>query len=120
KPKSALWKPATRLQKLRAFVDPALHERADFFELRLRVDRADVGIFVERIADTQRRDAVAQLAEHERKNVLLHQQARAGAANVTLIEKDAADRALDRLINRRIIANDIRRLPAKFERQFFL
>src|SRR6185503_19423515 len=41
---------ALRLCQLRAFVHAALHQLADFFELRSRIDRPDVRVFVERIA----------------------------------------------------------------------
>ena len=86
----------------------------------MRIDRADVGVFVERIADAQRRDAVAQLAEHLRENALLHEQPRAGAADVALIEEDAADDALDRLIDRRVLEDEVRGLSAELERELLV
>ena len=76
-------------------------------------------VFVERIADAQRCNAIAQLANDLRENAFLHEQARAGAANVTLIEIDAGNDSFDRLIDRRVFENDVRRLAAELERQLF-
>ena len=44
---------AVRLRQLRSFRHAALDEFADAAKLFARIDRADVGILVERIADTQ-------------------------------------------------------------------
>ena len=97
-----------------------VHERADFFELRLGVDGADVGVLVERIADAQRGGcdraiSCSTVAIH----ALLHEQARAGAADVALVEKDAVhDDALDGLIERGVLEDEVRGFAAEFEGEF--
>ena len=51
---------------------------------------------------------------------LLHEQARAGAADVTLVEVDAVDDALDRLVERRVVEDDVGGLAAELERQLLV
>ena len=53
-----------------------------------------------------------------RENAFLHEQPRAGAADVPLVEIDPGDDALDRLVDRRVLENDVRRLAAELEREF--
>ena len=50
-------------------------------------------------------------------NPFLHEQPRAGATNVALIEINSADDAFDGLINRRVLEQNVRRLAAEFERE---
>ena len=89
-----------------------------FVELHLRVDRADVGVLVERIAQAQRRDPVGELAAHDGLgHRLLDEQARARAADVALVEIDAVDDAFDRLVDRRVLEDDVGGLAAELERQ---
>jgi hypothetical protein len=49
-------------------------QRADALELLLRVDRADVGVLVERVAEAQRRQALLQALDDLVVDVLLHEQ----------------------------------------------
>src|ERR1035437_9024050 len=58
-PIAALRQRATGVDKFRTFRHAALHQLADFFQLRFVVDRADVGVFIQRIAEAQGLDAVA-------------------------------------------------------------
>ena len=109
-----------RLHQLGALLQAAVDQLANFVELHARIDRADVGVLVERIADAQRGDAIAQLADHLREDAFLHEQTRAGAADVPLVEIDAGDDAFDRLIERRVFENDVRRLAAELERELLL
>src|SRR6266508_4460054 len=53
-PVALLRQAARRLVDLRSFVASRLHELFDLVELHARVDRADVGVLVERVADAQR------------------------------------------------------------------
>ncbi len=46
---------------------------------------------------------------------LLHEQPRAGAADVPLVEEDAVDDALDRLVERRVVEDDVGGLAAELE-----
>lgn len=63
--------------------------------------RADIGVLVQRVPDAQG----LQLALEPRLDFLgdrlLDQQAGAGAADMTLVEKDAIDDAFDGLVDRR-------------------
>ena len=106
-----------RLVDLGALLLPARDELADLLELRLRVDRADVGVLVERVADAQRREAPLELLDQRLVDRLLHEQPRARAADVALVEVDAVDDPLDRLVERGVVEDDVRRLAAELERQ---
>ena len=48
---------------------------------------------------------------------LLDEEPRAGAADVALVEVDAVDDPLDRLVERGVVEDDVRRLAAELERQ---
>ena len=61
-----------------------------------------------------------ELADHDVVHALLDEQARAGAADVALVEVDAVDDALDGLIDRRVGEDDVRRLAAELEREALL
>ena len=104
---------------LRAFVDAALHELLDLGELLLGVDRADVGVLVERVADAQDGEAALEAGEHVLGDAFLDQQARAGAADVALVEEDAVDDAFDGLVDRGVVEDDVGRLAAEFEGELF-
>ena len=108
---------AGRRPALRALGLPGVAELADARELLGRVDRADVGVLVERIAEAQRRHARLQLGDDLIGDRLLHEQARARAADVSLVEEDAVDDALDRLVERRVVEDDVGGLAAELEAQ---
>ena len=88
----------------------------DLLELRRGIDRADVGVLVDRIADDQRLHPVLELCDHFLGDRFLHQQPRARAADVALVEEDAVDDALDRLVERGVREDDVGRLAAELER----
>src|SRR5262249_60760303 len=48
---------------------------------------------------------------------LVHRQPRAGAPHVSLVEVDAVDDPLPRLVERGVVEDDVRGLAAEFERQ---
>ena len=116
-PVALLGQPARRLVDLGALLLPARDELLDLLELLLRVDRADVGVLVERIADAQRRQPPLQLLDQRLVDRLLDEQARAGAADVALVEVDPVDDPLDGLVERRVVEDDVRGLAAELERQ---
>src|SRR5204863_2951022 len=68
-------------------------------------------------ADAEGGKAALQLLDHWLVDRLLHEQPRAGAAHVTLVEVDAVDDALDRLVERGVVEDDVRGLAAELERE---
>src|SRR6185312_3175488 len=111
---------ARRLVDLRAFVLAGLNELLDLLELHARVDRTDVGVLVERVADAERLEPLLQLVDERLVDRLLREESRAGAADVALVEVDAVDDALDRLVERRVVEDDVRGLAAELERQLLV
>ena len=84
-------------------------------ELLGGVDGADVGVLVERVADPQRGHPALEPVEQLVGDRLLHQQPRARAADVALVEEDAVDDALDRLVDRGVVEDDVGGLAAELE-----
>ncbi len=107
------------LPELRAFLLADLQIFVDLLQLHFRIDRADVGVFIQRIADDQRLHAILQFADHRLINAFLHQQPRTGAADVALVEKDSVDDSFDGLIDRGVLENNVGRLAAEFQREMF-
>jgi hypothetical protein len=87
----------------------------DLVELRPGVDRADVGVLVQRIAHPQRGDARPQQLHQLVGDRLLHEQPGARAAHVALVEEDPLDDALDGLVQRRVVVHDVGRLAAELQ-----
>ena len=58
-----------------------------------------------------------RLGDHLVVHVLLHQQPRARAADVALVEEDALHDALDGLVDRGVVEDDVGRLAAELEGQ---
>src|SRR5215210_995130 len=116
-PVALLGQAALRLEDLGALLLPARDELRDLVELRPRVDRADVGVLVERVADAEGREAALELGDHVLVDRLLHEQPRPRAADVALIEVDPVDDPLDRLVERRVVEDHVRGLAAQLERQ---
>ena len=114
---AALGQVAGRLVQLGALVDAALDELGDLLQLALRVDRPDVGVLVQRVADADRRQAVLELVDERLGDRLLDEQPRPGAADLALVEVDAVDDALDGLVERRIVEHDVGGLAAELEGQ---
>src|SRR5690606_27579428 len=77
-----------------ALLDQAL----DLAQLHGRDDRADVDALVQRGALAQRLHALPELRLDLGGDALLHQQAAAGAADLTLVEPDGVDDALHRAV----------------------
>ena len=106
-----------RLPAGRALGDSLIHQPLDSIQLHPRHDRADVDGLVERRAGAQGAHTVADFGDERLGNALLHQQARTGAANLSLIEPDAIDQAFDRAIEIGVFENNEGRLAAQFERE---
>jgi hypothetical protein len=92
-----------------------LGQPPDPVELGGGVDRADVGVLVQRVADPQQRHPPLQGGQHLASDRFLDQQPGAGAADVALVEEDAVDDALDRLVHGRVVEDDVGRLAAQFQ-----
>src|SRR2546421_2340689 len=116
-PVALLRQTAGRLVDLRSLLGARCDQLLDLVQLLFGVDRADVGVLVERIADAERGEAALQLLDDGLVDRLLDEQTRAGAADVTLVEVDAVDDALDRLVERGVVEDDVRRLAPELERE---
>src|SRR5438445_4373091 len=116
-PVALLRQAAGRLVDLRALLLAGRNELLDLLELLLGVDRADVGVLVQRISDSQRGEPALELLDHRLVDRLLYEQARARTAHVALIEVDPVDDPLDRLVESGVVENDIRGLAAELQRQ---
>src|SRR6266480_7815688 len=116
-PVALLRQPARRLVDLRALLLAGFDELTNLVELLLGVDRPDVGVLVQRIADAKRRQPALELLHDGLVDRLLDEQARAGAADVPLVEVDAVDDPLDGLIESGVVEDDVRGLAAELERE---
>src|SRR6476646_4545607 len=109
-PVALLREDAGRLEDLRALLLAGGDEFLDLLELGGGVDRPDVGVLVERVADAQRCEAALELRDERLVDRLLDEEAGAGAADVALVEVDAVDDPLDRLVERGVVEDDVRGL----------
>ena len=109
--KSARRQSDLRLPAGCAFGDALIDHPADAFQLDPRNDRADVDRFVERRADAQGAHAFPNLGDQSLSDAFLHQQARAGAAHLPLIEPDSIDQSFDCAVEVSVVENDERRFP---------
>jgi len=66
-----------------------IHQPLDALELNARDDCANVNGLVQRSTDAQRVHAVLNFANQGFRDALLHQEARACAANLSLVQPDA-------------------------------
>src|SRR5205823_14711265 len=111
--KNNFWLPAGG-----TFGNSLLHKAVNALELDAGDDGADVYGFIERRADAQRVHARLQLARKFFGDAFLDQQARAGAADLSLIEPDTIHQSFDRRVEIGVFKNDERRFAAEFERKF--
>jgi hypothetical protein len=111
---------ARRLEHLGALLHAARHEPrivpSCSFELM-----APTSVFLSSGSPTRRTlMRFLSLATTSVGHRLVHEQARAGAADVALVEEDAVDDALDRLVDRRVVEHDVRRLAAELHRHLLV
>ncbi len=90
---------------------------ADALKLFARIDRADVRVLVERIAEAQRLQTFLEPVNYFVVHVLLHQKTAPCTAHVALVEEDSVHDALDRLVHRRIVEHNVGGLSSKLEGQ---
>src|SRR6185312_13646487 len=95
-----------RLPASCAIGDALIDQGPNAFELNRRDDRSNVDGLVERRANTKRLHAGTDLAVKRLGDALLHQQARAGAADLSLVEPDAIDQTFDGGVQIGIIEDD--------------
>src|SRR4030095_11063881 len=100
---------------LRPFFLADVGELPDPVQLVGRVDGADIGVLVERVAYAQRRQTALERGENLVVHRFLDEQARAGAADMTLVKEDAVDDPFHRLVDGRVVEDDVRRLAAELE-----
>ena len=101
----------------RAFFHALCTKLPDAIELHRGHDRPHVDRLVEWSTDAQPLHAIAQLLEQLIRHAFLHQQTRAGTADLPLIEPDRIDYALHHAIEVGVLEHDERTLAAQFERQ---
>src|SRR5699024_4565502 len=114
------WQAVGTLIHISSFVDAQFQVLINLVILLLRVDGADISIFIHRITHDERFHPVAQLLDYLISNSFLHQQSGPGAAHMTLIKKDGVNDAFYRLIDGSVFKDDIRSLAAQFERISFV
>jgi hypothetical protein len=117
KPIAARRQRTARLMQDRALCDTAVDQCLDLVELGLAVDRAHVGVLVQRVAQTQQLDPPRQLRHQRAVDALLHQEPRPGTAHMSLVEEDAAHDPFDRLVEGCVLEHDVRGLAAELERE---
>ena len=114
-PESAVGELARRGPALAPSASPMSERVADAGQLLGGVDGADVGVLVERVAEAQGAQAALEGVEHLLGDGLLDEQPGACAADVALVEEDAADDALDGLVDGGVVEDDVGGLAAELE-----
>ena len=115
-PESFVWKRrGARLMHGGAFRGSLSEISLDRRQLWAGVDRADVGVFVEGIADSECSQSTFELCDDLREDRFLDEEPAPGATNMALVEPDALHNALNRLIDGGVGKDDVRALAAKFE-----
>ncbi len=102
----------------RAFLGPRLQEAAHSLELNFRHQRPHLGRGVESGPEADLPGRIADTLEHLIVALLLHEQARSGAATLAMVEEDGTRDARDRQVQIRIFEHDVGRLAAELQRDF--
>src|SRR5208283_4865862 len=100
-----------------AFGDSLIDEGADALKLHGSDDRTHVDVVVEGRTNAKGAHTAANLVDQDFGDALLHQKARAGAADLSLIEPDTIDQAFDGAVEVGVFENHERGFAAQFERQ---
>src|SRR5208282_3501072 len=100
-----------------AFGDSLIDEGADALKLHGSDDRTHVDVLVEGRTNAKGAHTAANLVDQDFGDALLHQKARAGAADLSLIEPDTIDQAFDGAVEVGVFENHERGFAAQFERQ---
>jgi len=104
----------------RAFFHPGVHQRADALELHRRDDRTHVDRLIERRATRQLFHARPELRDQPLGDPLVHQQPRAGAAHLPLVEPDRVHHALDHAVEIGVVEHDERTFSRPASSESFL
>jgi hypothetical protein len=105
------------LPHLRALGLAGGHQFRDPGKLLGGVDRPDVGVLVQRVTQAQRAQPTLEAFDHLVVDRFLDQQAGSSAADVALVEVDAVDDALDGLVDRGVVEDDVGGLATQFQGQ---
>ena len=82
---------------------------------------APTSVFLSSGSPTRRvEEACLELVKQRVVNALLHEEPRAGAAHLALVEVDAVDDPLNRLVERRVVEDDVGGLAAELEGQLLV
>ena len=111
---------ARRLPHFRPFLHPGVEVAQDRLELGARHNGAHIGVLVQRVAHAQDAQTALEFGHDGVRHGLLHEQTRTGAADLPLVEEDAVDDALDGLVDRRVVKDDVGGLAAEFHRHPFV
>src|SRR5437879_8273078 len=79
-----------------------------------------MGVLVEGVTSSERGEACLELVEQRLVDALLHEEPAASAAHLALVEVDAVDDALDRLVERSVVEYDVGGLAAELEGQLLV
>ena len=96
-----------------------IHQASNTIQLHASDDCADVDRLIKRRSNAQIFHATAHFRHERFRNTFLHQQARTGATNLSLIEPDSVDQAFDCAVQVGILEHNEGRLAAKLERKPF-
>jgi len=113
-PIATLRKGAFALHQVRALGHAGGDEFLDLGELIRGMDRTDIGVFVQRIADPQRCEPVAEARDHFIVDTFLDEETAPGATDVALVEVDPVDDPFDRFVEGGVFHDDLalcRRAP---------
>ena len=81
--------------------------------------RSHIHIFIKRVANAQGVHAPLKLVVKCGRDILLHQQARSGAAHFALVKPDGVNHPFDGRIDVGVIKNDKRGFSTQFKGQFY-
>src|ERR1700722_2481268 len=102
-----------------AFFSADFEESFDAIELLLRYQRSNGALLIEGIAHRDALAKIRELADYFVVAFALHENARAGAADLARIEEHAHHRGRHGLIQVGVREDDIRRFAAEFQRYLF-
>ena len=107
------------MPKLTPLFDSSFDHRVNFFQLVGRINRPNISVFIHWVAKPQAIHPSLKFSHELVMNGLLDQQSAPRAANMALVEEYAVYNTLDRLIDWRIVKDNVGRLASKFQGDLF-